>query len=146
MRVSVKGIDFIKSEEGLRLRTYFDIAGNPTIGYGHLVKPGESFPDGITEDVADDLLETDVSIWEAHISNEVTVPINQGEFDALVDFEYNLGDRLKGSTLLHLLNAGDYDGAEAQLTQWCYAAGKPNVAIKARRVLEMSVWNQGVTG
>jgi lysozyme len=49
MHLSAEGLDLIKKSEGFRDHIYRDVAGYPTIGYGHLIKPGESFPDGIAE-------------------------------------------------------------------------------------------------
>ena len=38
---------------------YKDSAGNPTIGYGHLIKDGEDFSKGITKEKAGELLAQD---------------------------------------------------------------------------------------
>ena len=70
----------------------------------------------------------------------MTVELTQGEFDALTDFCFNLGDRLRGSTLLRFLNAGDYASAEAHLADWVMAGGRENAGLKARRLLEMEIW------
>lgn len=45
----------IKKEEGLRLEIYRDSLGNPTVGYGHLLRIGSIIP----ESVADALFEFD---------------------------------------------------------------------------------------
>jgi lysozyme len=146
MNLSAEGLNLIKQEEGCDLHTYPDCLGLPTIGYGHLIKPGETFPDGITTNQAEDMLLADVARFEADVNREVTVPMTQGEFDALVDFEFNLGDRLPSSTLLRLLNSGQTEAARQQLEAWDFAGGKPNAAIKARRVLEMDLWAKGDQG
>ena len=49
LRTSQAGIDLIKSFEGLRLRVYRDAAGLLTVGYGHLIKPGEKFAEGMEQ-------------------------------------------------------------------------------------------------
>jgi lysozyme len=146
LKLSQQGLDLIMQSEGFRALPYLDVCGKPTIGYGHLLQPGESYPVSMTMVTAQVLLEGDVVRFEADVNRDVSVLMNQGEFDALVDFCYNLGDRLLGSTLLRLLNAGDYAGADAQLVKWDFAGGKPNAAIKARRVREMALWGEGAAG
>ncbi|CAK0741032.1 lysozyme [Gammaproteobacteria bacterium] len=53
---SQAGIDLVKEFEGLRLRVYRDAAGLPTVGYGHLIKPGEDFSTGISTKKAELIL------------------------------------------------------------------------------------------
>lgn len=146
MQISQEGLERTGNEEGYREFPYNDGFGNETVGRGHLIKPGEDFSAGLAEDQAWALLKTDMAIAEEDVNREVTVPMTQGEFDALCDFVFNLGDRLKSSTLLQLLNAGKTAEAEDQLILWDYAGGKPNAALKARRVVEMNLWNQGAQG
>jgi len=85
------------------------VAGVPTIAYGHRILPTESFPDGIAEAQGADLLARDVSGAENAVERLVKVELAQCQFDALVDFVYNLGPRkLEASTLLRTLNIGRY--------------------------------------
>ena len=107
MKLSMEGLQLIKQQEGFRSRTYLDVAGFPTIGYGHrLIHPG-SFPDGIDEAQASEILAADVRDAEQAVERLVKVPLTQGQFDALVDFCFNLGSgRLASSTLLKVLRPG----------------------------------------
>lgn len=146
MSLSNEGLDFIKQREGFRASVYADVAGFRTIGYGHLVKPTETFPACIGEAEADALLARDVVNAELVVDNAVHVDMTQGEYDALVDFVFNLGDRLDGSTLLRLLNAGQTIAAEQELKRWDFAGGKPCAGLLARRVLEMQLWERGANG
>jgi len=144
MQLSAAGLDLIKRSEGFRSNLYTDVAGFPTIGYGHRVTASESFPGPISEQQAADLLAKDVAGAEHDVTRLVTVPLTQGQFDALVDFCFNLGaGRLAGSTLLKDLNAGNYDAASAQLPLWDHAAGKVNAGLKARRLAELQLWQSG---
>ena len=116
MQLSTAGLDLIRKSEGFRPKTYFDIAGVPTIGYGHRLEPKESFPDGICPTEADVILSWDVRIAEQAVTCLVKVPLTQSQFDALVDFTFNLGScRLATSTLLQDLNAGKCDAPSARM-------------------------------
>lgn len=141
MKLSMEGLQLIKQQEGFRSRTYLDVAGFPTIGYGHrLIHPG-SFPDGIDEAQASEILAADVRDAEQAVERLVKVPLTQGQFDALVDFCFNLGSgRLASSTLLKVLNGGRYADAAEQLLRWDQAGGKECPPLKARREAELALW------
>lgn len=144
MQVSNNGLELIKRSEGFRGQVYLDVAGFPTIGYGHLLKPGESFSNGITEQQVAAILASDVQEAEQAVGRLVKVALTQGQFDALVDFCFNLGaGRLAGSTLLRELNAGNHDAAAQQLLAWDHAAGVVNAGLKARREAELQLWTGG---
>lgn len=102
MRISDSGIAFIADWEGIRLKMYDDGGpgiGNATIGIGHLIHLGPidgqiseaPFVNGITEAQAYDLFRVDVRRFEDVVNRLATVPLNQNQFDALVDFSFNTG-------------------------------------------------------
>ena len=130
MNLSAEGLQLIKQQEGFRSRTYLDVAGFPTIGYGHrLIHPG-SFPDGISEADAAEILAADVRDAEQAVGRVVGVPLTQGQFDALVDFCFKV------------LNDGRYADAAEQLLRWDQAGGQECPALKARRLAELVLWNR----
>jgi lysozyme len=135
-------MELLKQSEGFRNRVYKDAAGLPTIGYGHrLLNPG-SFPNGIDEAQAAEILACDVREAEQAVERLVKVPITQGQFDALVDFCFNLGaGKLTSSTLLKILNHGRYDDAAEQLLRWDRADGHEIEALKRRRQAEAELWH-----
>lgn len=142
MQLSPEGLELIKKSEGFRARQYLDVAGIPTIGYGHRIVPPESFPAAIPEPLATGILAQDVRQAEDAVRRLVKVPLTQGQFDALVDFSFNLGaGRLAASTLLKVLNLGRYADAAEQLLRWDIAAGRECAALKARRQAELRLWN-----
>jgi GH24 family phage-related lysozyme (muramidase) len=142
MQLSDAGLNLIKRFEGFRAQTYFDLAGLATIGYGHKLMPGESFPQGVGEPQAAELLANDVRNAELAVQRLVNVLLSQPQFDALVDFVFNLGaGRLQNSTLLRMLNAGDYASASEQLLLWDHAAGEEIPGLKARRESELALWS-----
>ena len=139
MHTSQKGLDLIKSFEGLRLSAYRCPADIPTIGYGTTagVKMGQT----ITKERAEELLCEDVKRFETQVLRLVKVPLTQGQFDALTSFVYNLGaGNLSNSTLLRLLNAGDYAGAAAQFERWNKAGGKVLAGLVRRRAAERALF------
>ena len=136
------GIDLVAASEGCRLTAYRDSVGVLTIGYGHT---GRDVYEGqtITQDEAEQLLLRDVRIAELDVKAVVKVPISQRQYDALVDFAFNLGGpALQGSTLLRLLNVGDYAGADAEFKKWDHAGGKVLPGLTKRRAAEAALFAQ----
>jgi len=144
MKISADGLELIKRSEGFRNHVYKDVAGFSTIGFGHRVTSGESFAEGIDEAQAAAMLANDVFNAERVVERLVRVALNQGQFDALVDFCFNLGaGRLTTSSLLRELNAGRYEIAAEQLLRWDLAGGVVNTGLKARRQAEFELWSKG---
>lgn len=136
-------VDLVKHFEGLYLKAYLCPAGVPTIGYGHTagVKMGQT----ITADQADGLLASDLTDAAGRVDALVKVPLNDDQRGALSSFVFNLGaGSLQSSTLLKLLNAGDYAGAAGQFGRWVYATvnGKPTrlPGLVARRAAEAALF------
>jgi len=141
MRLSNSGFGLIQQFEGYRPVTYLDSAGVRTIGYGHKLLPSESFPKGVTLAEAASLLERDAAAAQQAVARFVRIPLTQGQFDALVDFVYNLGAaRLASSTLLHELNDGNLGAAALEFLRWDYCGGKVNAGLKSRREAEMRLF------
>lgn len=139
MNIGKEGLDLIKQFEGLRLKAYKCPAGVWTIGYGHTktAKPDMV----ITKAEATKLLIKDLAWVEAAVNNHVTVYLNQSQYDALCSFTYNVGaSALKKSTLVRLLNAGDYEGAERQFKRWNKAGGKTLKGLTRRREAEEALF------
>jgi lysozyme len=142
MQLSAAGLELVKRSEGFRNRIYMDVAGIPSIGYGHRVLADESFANGIDEAEGAELLGRDLHIAEQAVQRLVRVALAQGQFDALVDFCFNLGQgRLAASTLLQDLNMGRYDAAAEQLLRWEHVGAQENAGLKARREAEFHLWH-----
>ncbi|MGC0154945.1 lysozyme [Chromobacterium vaccinii] len=140
MQTSQNGINLIQQFEGLRLAAYQDAVGVWTIGYGHT---GADVHGGLAIDQqqADQLLRQDLARFEQGVSRLATAPVNQNQFDALVSFSYNLGlGNLQSSTLLRLLNAGDYRGAAGQFPLWDKAGGQVLPGLLKRRQAEQALF------
>lgn len=104
----------------------------------------ELVPDGtITEGQALLLLEADITDAEDAVNELVTVPLSQSQFDALVDFTFNLGrEALEGSTLLDDLNEGRYNAAAAQIPLWDHVRGRVVKDLETRRFAEQKMFFQ----
>lgn len=144
--VSAKGKEFIKSFEKLRLEVY-DANGNGdwTIGWGHQIKKGENFDDGITTDEANKLFKKDLKYFENKINRYVKVPLSQQQYDALASYVFNVGvgNSLVGTKLIKCLNKGEYDKAMLEMdintSGGVYMSGLEN-----RRKKEQMIWEYGV--
>ena len=142
MQLSAAGLELFKRSEGFRERAYRDVAGFESIGYGHRILATELFPNGMDEAEGAALLARDVRGAEQAVQRLVRVALTQGQFDALVDFCFNLGQgRLAASTLLQDLNGGRYDAAAEQLLRWDHAGDQENAGLKARREAEFHLWH-----
>ena len=117
-------------EEGVRYTVYRDVAGYPTVGVGHLVRPADNLRvgDRISDQQVLDFLDDDLRTAEAGVRHLVgDLRLAQHEFDALVDLVYNVGlgnvSESKSPRLNAAINAGDYDGIAAEL-EYRHAGGK----------------------
>ena len=141
MNASKECINAIKGFETLELKAYKCPAGVLTIGYGHTigVKEGQV----ITEIQADVLLKGDILNVEKSL-NSMSITFTQGQFDALVDFCFNLGMvKFIGSTLYTkiLVYATD-DEIATQFRRWVYGGGKKLDGLVKRREWEVQQWKR----
>jgi len=143
MKTSKKGLELIAEFEGFSPTIYKDVAGYPTIGFGHLLKENEEklFQNGITKEQAYELLAKDVKEAENAIIKYVRVPLTQNQFDALVSFVYNVGSgNFQRSTLLKELNAKNYAKAADEFLKWTKAGGKEYKGLVRRRQKERELF------
>jgi lysozyme len=138
---SVNGLSLTEKFEGFSSNAYQDQVGVWTIGYGH-TGPDVAAGRTITLAQAQALLAQDVSIAAACVNAVVTVKLTQQEFDALVDFVFNLGaGAFKGSTMLRNLNAGNFTSAAAQFDLWDRAGGAVVAGLLRRRQAEAALFD-----
>lgn len=132
----------IKEFEGLRTRSYLDFHGKWALGYG---ETGEHITEGltITTHEADVWLDNRIYQLSGEIRKAVTVPLTQGQFDALVCLVYNVGiTAFRHSTLLKLVNQEKYYEAATELLKWDHSQGKEIDGLYNRRRREYQVFNQ----
>jgi lysozyme len=92
MQTSGSAVAFIAQHEGFMPTAYRGIDyQNQTIGYGHVIQPGESF-DTLTPQQGQQLLKKDLTQFENSVNKEFSgTNLSQNQFDALVSFSYNTG-------------------------------------------------------
>jgi len=131
----------IAVNEGYSGTAYKDTAGIATIGFGQ----ADGTKLGDTTNPVRALVKLEQSVDE-HAKGMVAcihVPISQGEYDAYLDFSYNVGVfAFCTSTLNKKLNAKDYSGACAELLKWNKADGKVSNGLIARRKQEFDKCSQ----
>lgn len=161
--VAAAALHLLEKLEGREARAYKDSAGYWTIGVGHKVLPSEMAryvgqvvtvagklrgSVVLTAAEIDALLAKDTATAGAAVARLVKVKLSEAQRAALVSFTFNLGEgRLAGSTLLRLLNAGDYAGAARQFDVWnketINGVLQPNRGLTARRLAERTLFESG---
>ncbi len=128
----------IRRFEGCRLMPYICPAGVWTCGWGSTgpdVFPGQAW----TQEYADQRLSSDAIKFAR--GAVMACPDLQGDaLCAVADFAYNLGlGRLQASTLRRWLNAGDMEGARAELLKWIRGGGRVLPGLVIRRQCEATM-------
>lgn len=155
MHVSEHGLDLLKQWEGFESKIYKDSAGLPTIGVGHLLTKSEltsgkivingapvQYAAGLTNQQVLNLLSEDINPAAQAVSANAKVALSQNQYDVLVSFVFNVGvAAFTGSTLLKLLNQGQYDQVPAQLRRWNKSGGQVVQGLINRRENEIKLWN-----
>ena len=147
MSSRVDAVEASDRRQDTRLEAYadpgygWDVA---TIGYGHTSKAG---PPQVMRGLrisaaeADSILRRDLATVEAVVRTLVKVPLSDNQFGALVSFVFNVGaTAFAKSTLLRLLNKGDYAGAAGQFKRWNKSNGKVLKGLTRRRAAEAELF------
>ena len=145
-------LELIKDFEGWRAAAYNDPVGYCTIGYGHLIalKRCEEidlgdFKTPLTPARGEELLQRDTASARLAVQRSVTVDLNDDRFGGLVSFVYNIGKtNFQRSTLLRLLNSGNYRGVPGEMRRWVAARGQILEGLVQRRQCEGALFQSGV--
>lgn len=111
-------VQFIKLNEGFKSEVYTCTAGKKTIGYGFtsasIVAKGS-----ISEEEATEILRGYVVKCQNVVKRLVKVKLTSNQEAVLIDFVYHFGSgAFAESTLLKVLNKGQYDRVPAELSKW----------------------------
>ena len=135
MKISEDGLELIKKFEGCETTAYQDSVGVWTIGFGHTKGVEEGQTCSIED--AESMLADEMDEYEGYINNMVKVDLQQHEFDALVAWVYNLGPTNLGeSTMLKVLNGGQFDRVPDEMNRWTRAGGEILEGLVRRRQAE----------
>ena len=152
--VNKKGIDIIKSREGLSLKAYLCPAGYWTIGWGsRFYEDGSPVKEGdiITKDRAELLFKNTIKYFHDEIVNKLLkVKVNEDQLSALVSFAFNVGldidedfiaEGLGDSTLLKKVNNNPNDPSiEKEFLKWTKSRGKVMRGLVLRRQEEANLY------
>lgn len=109
--------------------TYKDSLGYRTIGYGHLVKSDESFTNGLTEEQATRLLESDLAIASREVAKlNVNLPSDSrwNDFLVLMIFQLGVTKTLQFKKFLAALRSGNYATAVIEVKDSNWYMQTPN--------------------
>lgn len=142
---SPEGVKAIQFFEGFSPFRYKDSAGLWTIGYGHLIVPGDRITEPLLGEAATDLLRRDLKRTENGLNSRLTTRLAQHRFDAVSSLGFNIGvTACTGSTLFRYVNAGRHEEVPAQFHRWVNVRvdGKltPNKGLKVRRAAEAKMY------
>lgn len=142
MKTSPSAIALIKSFEGLRLTAYRCPAGRLTIGYGHTSNVHEGM--AVTEAQAEKLLMQD--IYFAELAVDMLGKLTQNQYDALVSFVFNVGNRAFSSSRLrrYVLADPNDPAIRQEFLRWVHITvkGKKQVSkgLQNRRHAESNLY------
>lgn len=160
--ISLTVRSFIEREEGEIPFAYDDslyppraakaadkIRGTLTAGVGH-VGPDVYVTMAVPQALIDKWLDQDVTQAEWAVTRNVTVPLNDNQYGALVSFVFNVGaGAFQNSTLLKLVNAGKFPQVPAELMKWDHTRINgvlvESAGLKKRRNDEGVLWSTPAT-
>lgn len=137
-----KGIALVERWEQCRLIAYQPIPGDKwTVGYG---ATGPDIVEGTrwTQDQANGDLRNRINNIASQLAALIKVPVSDNQFGAIISLTYNIGlSAFANSTLLRLLNTGNYEGASEQFLVWNRAQGHVVQGLVNRRKDEKNVFD-----
>ena len=133
--------------EGMRNAAYLDQAGIPTICAGHTSDRRFPFAMGTvwSDQKCLEVLAHDLRQARHAVDTYVTVPLTEGQRNALTSFAFNVGNgAFKNSTLLQALNLGLYEDVPSEMRRWNKVTvnGRKRVSqgLVNRREAEIAMW------
>ena len=129
MHINERGIEIVKSFEGISLKPYLCPANVWTVGYGATVsrtgRPIDPDMGSISETEAEALLLRDLESSEGWVHRLIKTALTENQFSALTSFTFNVGaGALQRSTLRMKLNRSEYQGAADEFPKWRMAGGR----------------------
>ncbi len=133
-----EAIEFIKSHEGFAGgKAYYDAGGIKTIGYGHVIKPGEHFSDRITKKQADILLRKDFDKAVRAAERETNVKGYKKIVVAHFIYAKGIGNFLKSTFRKKVLENKPVD---EELKKWCYYRNNKGIPVRSEYIYKIRLW------
>ncbi|GIM30246.1 hypothetical protein CPJCM30710_29120 [Clostridium polyendosporum] len=148
MQVSDNLVNFIAQYEWFSSKPYSGFGEqHATIGYGHVIRSGENFSNGITRQKGKELLKEDLQRTVNEVNRLVSgVHLTQQQFDALVSFAFNCGSGgLSSSTLLKDVKSGNITSnkIKGDFQAWSYSNKTRLLGLWRRRTDEWQIFSHG---
>ena len=145
MHINERGIEMVKSFEGISLKPYLCPANVWTVGYGatrsSTGRPIDQDMEPITEAEAEALLIRDLESSEGWVRRLIKTALTENQYSALTSFTFNVGaGALQRSTLRMKLNRGEYQGAADEFPKWRIAGGRILAGLVRRRTAEKALF------
>ncbi|NOZ35398.1 MAG: lysozyme [Chlorobi bacterium] len=133
-----EAIEFIKDHEGFAGgKAYYDAAGIKTIGYGHVIKPGEKFPERITKKQAENLLKKDFDKAVKAAARETNVKGYKKIVVAHFIYAKGIGNFLKSNFRKKVLAGKPVDD---ELKKWCYYRNSEGKLVRSEYIYNIRLW------
>jgi len=145
MHINERGIEIVKSFEGLALKPYLCPASVWTVGHGATRgsdgRPIDPDMEPISEIEAETLLIRDLETSEGWVRRLIKTALTENQYSALTSFTFNVGaGALQRSTLRMKLNRGEVQGAADEFPKWRIAGGRILAGLVRRRAVERSLF------
>ena len=151
MTISDEGVELIKQFEGYSATAYQD-GGQWYIGYGTNCQE-DAYPDGITEEEAEQLLRAHISEFEGLLNTWLDargIALTQAQYDALTSFTYNIGTSWMTTAncqMVALLTAAPETRTDIAAVNafgvWCHSGGRIVPGLVDRRLTEACIFLYG---
>jgi len=140
--------DWIKKQEGVNIYPVPDGKTKDgtqlfSIGLGHQIQPNEKekLKGPLNDSEILELFEKDFEKIRLSMNKVIKVPINKNQQLALFSLRYNIGEgAFNNSTLLKILNTGNYAGTALRFPEWRIFEGKINQGLVNRRERERQLF------
>ena len=141
MHINERGIEIVKSFEGLALRPYVCAGGVNSVGYG-ATRGWDGRPFNMDmEPITEAFLVRDLESAEGWVRRLIKTSLSENSFSALTSFTFNVGGgALQRSTLRMKLNRGEVQNAADEFPKWKFANKRILAGLVRRRAAERSLF------
>ena len=143
--INERGIQIVKSFEGISTKPYLCPASVWTVGYGATVgsdgRPIDPDMEAISATEAEALLVRDLESSQGWVSRLIKTALTENQYSALTSFTFNVGaGALQRSTLRMKLNREEFQNAADEFPKWRMAGGRILAGLVRRRAAEQALF------